>query len=75
MIKEFEQQLGARGKTDINIILDEDLLISRSKGGELALDPERYRAAGAAKLVEQGGQGDASRKLLNDYDSGQRTDH
>ena len=34
MIKEFEQQLGARSKTDINIILDEDLLISRSKGGE-----------------------------------------
>ena len=74
MIKEFEQQLGARSKTDINIILDEDLLISRTKGGELTLDPERYRAAGAAKLVEQGGSGDASRNFLMTMIQGQRTD-
>lgn len=74
MIKEFEQQLGARSKTDINIVLDEDLLISRSKGGELALDPERYRAAGAAKLVEQGGSGDTSRNFLMTMLQGQRTD-
>jgi hypothetical protein len=64
MIKEFEQQLGARSKTNIDTILDENLLISRSKGDELILDPEQYRAAGAAKLVEQGGSPDVSRNFL-----------
>jgi len=64
LIKEFEQQLGARSKTNIDTILDENLLISRSKGGELILDPEQYRAAGAAKLVEQGGSPDVSRNFL-----------
>lgn len=64
MIKEFEQQLGARSKTNIDTILDENLLISNSKDGVLTLDPARYRAAGTAKLVEQGGSPDVSRNFL-----------
>lgn len=74
LIKEFEQQIGARSRTNIDTILDENLLISNSKDGVLTLNPEKYRAAGAAKLVEQGGEGDASRNFLMTMLQGQMTD-
>ena len=54
MIMEFEQELGARSKLDINQVIDESKLISQSKDGVLVLDPVKYRQAGTSLLEEQG---------------------
>lgn len=54
MIMEFEQELGARSKLDINQVIDESKLISQSKDGVLVLDPVKYREAGTNLLEEQG---------------------
>ena len=64
MIKEFEQQEAHVVKPILIQSLTKTCSYLIQKVGVLALDPERYRAAGAAKLVEQGGSGDASRNFL-----------
>jgi len=64
LIKEFEQELGARSRLNIDKVLDENLLISNLKDGKLTLDPIKYRAAAKQLLTERGGTPEASQNFL-----------
>jgi len=66
MIMEFEQELGARSKLDINQVIDESKLISADKNGVLTLDPVKYREAGTTLLNERGASPDVSQNFLLD---------
>lgn len=70
-IKQFEQSIGARSMTDIDIILDENKIISAEKDGLLVLDPKKYREVGRNLLDNQGVETTGQLDLLKTAETGE----